>query len=74
MVSRTSGEEFKRSIWREVEKPWTRSNAAVILIARGEGEKDLGVGEGGTEELESVEWAERRPMDTSEVPCRNCCD
>lgn len=60
-------------VWREVERLWTCSNAVVIFTVRGEGDGDLGVGEGGTEELESLERTERWPMDTSEVFRRSSC-
>jgi len=52
-----------------VERPQTRSNAALISIARGEGVE--GVGEGGADEFESedresLECAEMWPIDASE--------
>ena len=52
-----------------VDRPQTRSKAALISIARGEGAE--GVGEGGADEFESedresLEWAEMWPIDASE--------
>ena len=46
-----------------VERSRTRSNVALIFIARGEGVRDAGVGEGGADEPESevcelFEWVE----------------
>jgi len=54
-----------------VERSRTRSNAALISIARGEGSGDAGVGEGGQDALESEvcepsERVGRWLMDTSE--------
>ena len=59
------------AVWTAVECSRTRSNAALISIARGEGSGDVGVGEGGldapeSEVCEPSEWIGRWLMDASE--------
>ena len=69
-------ELFESVDWSASERSRTRSNAALISIARGEGFGEAGVGEGGADKLESevwepLEWAERWLVDTSDGFCRS---